>query len=298
VVNVADDVWMHGLRACPDIDTVLYALSGRQDPARGWGVSGDSFECMEALRRLGEDVWFNMGDRDLATHLLRTRLLGEGQTLAGVTARLATALGVPAPVLPATNDEVRTVIRTAGGEEIGYQEYLVQRRAADDVVDVRWDGLDSSRAAAPVLDAIETADLIIIGPSNPVASVLPILGIPGVREAIRASDARVVAVTPVVASVRITDEGEARRARSRAALLGALGLPHRPSSVAELYRDLVDTFVLDEADAALELKPIEAMGIDVTTARTLVHLDGPAPQLVPSLLKLAAAERTVSGVGA
>ncbi|HVW33361.1 MAG TPA: GTP cyclohydrolase II, partial [Acidimicrobiia bacterium] len=132
VVNVADDVWMHGLRVCPDIDTVLYALSGRQDPARGWGIGGDTFECMEALRRLGEDVWFNMGDRDLATHLLRTRLLNEGQNLADVTARLAAALGVGVGVLPATADEVRTVVRTAGGTERGYQEYLVERRAADE----------------------------------------------------------------------------------------------------------------------------------------------------------------------
>jgi LPPG:FO 2-phospho-L-lactate transferase len=298
VVNVADDVWMHGLRACPDIDTVLYALSGRQDPARGWGVSGDSFECMEALRRLGEDVWFNMGDRDLATHLLRTRLLGQGAGLADITARLATALGVPARVVPATGDEVRTVVRTAGGEELGYQEYLVQRRAADDVTEVRWDGLASSQVAAPVLDAIETADLIIIGPSNPVASVLPIVGIPGMREAIQASAARVVAVTPVVTAVGITDEGEARRARSRAALLGALGLAHRPLSVAELYRDLVDTFVIDEADGAAESGAIEALGIEVARARTLLHVDGPPSPLVPSLLAMAGSERSVSGVGA
>ncbi|HMC04849.1 MAG TPA: GTP cyclohydrolase II [Actinomycetota bacterium] len=298
VVNVADDVWMHGLRACPDIDTVLYALSGRQDPARGWGVSGDSFECMEALRRLGEDVWFNMGDRDLATHLLRTRLLGGGHGLAEVTARLATALGVPARVLPATGDEVRTVVRTADGSKLGYQEYLVQRRAADDVTDVRWEGLDASQAPTAVLDAIAAADLIILGPSNPVASVLPILGVRGVREAIRDSGAHVIAVTPVVASVRITDEGEARRARSRAALLGALGLPHRPSSVARLYQDLVDTFVLDEADAAEEQAAIEALGLEVLTARTLLHVEGAASQLVPSILDLAHRAPTVSGVGA
>jgi LPPG:FO 2-phospho-L-lactate transferase len=297
VVNVADDVWMHGLRACPDIDTVLYALSGRQDPARGWGVSGDSFECMEALRRLGEDVWFNMGDRDLATHLLRTRLLAEGHDLADVTTRLATALGVSACVLPATGDEVRTVVRTASGAEIGYQEYLVQGRAAAEVAAVRCDGLDSSRAPAPVLDAIAGAGLIIIGPSNPVASVLPILDVPGVRQAIRDSHARVVAVSPVVASVRITDEGEARRARSRAALLGAMGLPHRPSSVAALYRDLIDTFVLDEADAAEETEAVEALGIEVATARTLLHLGGPSSRLVPSLLELTRSE-SVSGVGA
>ncbi|HEY4409076.1 MAG TPA: GTP cyclohydrolase II [Acidimicrobiia bacterium] len=298
VVNVADDVWMHGLRACPDIDTVLYALSGWQDPARGWGVSGDSFECMESLRRLGEDVWFNMGDRDLATHLLRTRLLHEGQNLADVTARLAGALGVPARVLPATSDEVRTVIRTAGGAELGYQEYLVQRRAADAVTDVRWDGLPASQPGPSVIDAIEAADLIILGPSNPVASVLPILGVPGVREAIRDSAARVVAVTPVVTSVRITDEGEARRARSRAALLGALGLPHSPSSVAGLYRDLIDTFVIDEADAGPESAIIDALEIEVVTARTLLHVDGPVSGLVPALLDMVGPRSTVSGVSA
>ncbi|MDQ1517734.1 MAG: 2-phospho-L-lactate transferase [Actinomycetota bacterium] len=297
VVNVADDVWMHGLRACPDIDTVLYALSGRQDPVRGWGLTGDSFECMEALRRLGEDVWFHLGDRDLATHLLRSRLLAEGVGLTEITARLAGALGVPARVLPATDDEVRTVVRIAGGAEIGYQEFLVQRRAADDVVDVRWAGLDASRVGPEVLDAIGTADLVVLGPSNPVASMLPILGIPGVSDAIRASEARVVAVTPTVASVPISDEGEARRARSRAALLGARGLAHRASSVARLYAELIDAFVVDEADAA-ESDEIAALGVDVVVARTLLHVDGAASRLVPSLLELARREPTVSGVGA
>jgi LPPG:FO 2-phospho-L-lactate transferase len=298
VVNVADDVWMHGLRACPDIDTVIYALSGRQDPARGWGVSGDSFQCMEALRRLGEDVWFNMGDLDLATHLLRTRLLGEGVGLTDVTSRLAGAMTVPARILPATDDEVRTVIRTASGSEIGYQEFLVQRRAADEVVNVRWDGLEASHAGAHVIDAIHAADLVVLGPSNPVASVLPILGVPGVMEAIQSSGAPVVAVTPIVAAVRITDEGEARRARSRAALLGALGLPHRASSVARLYADLIDTFIVDEADVAEELEAIGDLGIDVIAARTLLHREGAASGLVPSLLELTRREPTVSGVGA
>jgi LPPG:FO 2-phospho-L-lactate transferase len=204
----------------------------------------------------------------------------------------------PARILPATDDEVRTVLRTASGAEIGYQEYLVQRRAADEVVNVRWDGLEASHAGAAVVDAMEGADLIVLGPSNPVASVLPILGVPGVMEAIRASGAPVVAVTPIVAAVRITDEGEARRARSRAALLGALGLPHRASSVARLYSDLIDTFVVDEADAAEEFDALGHLGIDVITARTLLHREGAASSLVPSLLELIRREPTVSGVGA
>jgi LPPG:FO 2-phospho-L-lactate transferase len=253
---------------------------------------------MEALRRLGEDVWFNMGDLDLATHLLRTRLLGEGVGLTEVTARLAGAMAVPARILPATDAEVRTVIRTAGGAEIGYQEFLVQRRAADEVVSVRWDGLEASHVGAGVVDAIQAADLIVLGPSNPVASVLPILGVPGLMEAIQSSAARVVAVTPIVAAVRITDEGEARRARSRAALLAALGLPHRASSVARLYADLIDTFIVDEADAAEELEAIGDLGIDVITARTLLHREGVDSRLVSSLLELTRPEPTVSGVGA
>ncbi|HVW32295.1 MAG TPA: 2-phospho-L-lactate transferase CofD family protein, partial [Acidimicrobiia bacterium] len=165
-----------------------------------------------------------------------------------------------------------------------------------EVVAVRWDGLAASHAPAAVLSAIEGADLIVIGPSNPVASVLPIIDVPGVRDAIRASRARVVAVTPVVTSVRITDEGEARRARSRSALLGALGLPHRPSSVATLYGDLIDTFVLDEADAD-ETGAIEALGIEVMAARTLLHVPGPGSGLVAALLARAPSA-AVSGVGA
>lgn len=298
VVNVADDVWMQGLRACPDIDTVIYALSGRQEPARGWGVSGDTFECMQALRQLGEDVWFNMGDRDLATHLVRSQLVRQGVPLADVTARLAAAMEVPARVLPVTNDEVRTVIRTAGGTELGYQEFLVQRRAADEVAEVRWDGLSASQPAEGVIDAIAGADLIVIGPSNPVASVLPILGVPGVSEAIRCSTAKVVAVTPVVASVPIGDEGEARRARSRSGLLAAYGLPHRASSVARLYADLIDVFVVDEADADEENGPIADLGVEVVTGRTLLHVDGDGSRLVSSLLETARRTPTVSGVGA
>jgi LPPG:FO 2-phospho-L-lactate transferase len=298
VVNVADDVWMHGLRACPDLDTVLYALSGRQDPARGWGVSGDTFECVQALRGLGEDVWFSLGDRDLATHLLRSQLLRQGVTLTDVTARLAGALAVPARVLPVSDDEIRTVIRTTGGTELGYQEFIVQRRAADEVAEVHWDGLPESRPVEAVIDAISAADLVVIAPSNPVASVLPILGVPGVSDAIRASAARVVAVTPVVASVPITDEGEARRARSRSALLAAFGVAHRASAVARLYADLIDVFVVDEADADEEIGPIAELGIEVVTSRTLLHLDGDTSGLVASVLEAARPTPTVSGVGA
>ncbi|HEV8623473.1 MAG TPA: 2-phospho-L-lactate transferase [Acidimicrobiia bacterium] len=268
VVNTAEDLWDHGLRVCPDLDTVLYALSGRQDVERGWGVAGESFRCMDQLRSLGEDIWFNLGDVDLATHLFRTGRLRMGTSLSAVTGELATALGVRARVMPMTDADVRTVVVTAAGERLPYQEFLVRRGARDAVASFRYEGIEGARPAPGVLEAIAEADLVVIGPSNPVASIGPILEVAGVREALVATRAPVVAVTPVVTGVPVTDPGEAGRARSRAALLRAIGREHRAASVAELYRAVADAFVVDEADAD-EVDPIAAMGLAVLVAPTL-----------------------------
>lgn len=295
VVNVADDLWAHGLRICPDIDTVLYALSDRQDPDRGWGVRDESFRCMDVLREYGKEIWFNLGDRDLATHLLRTELLHRGASVSDVTSALATAMRITTRVLPVTDDPIRTSVRLSSGQEIDYQEFLVKRGASEAVDAVYWHGLAEARPTDGLLDLIDGADLILVGPSNPMASVHPIVEVPGVRRAIAGSSARVIAVSPVVHAVVIGDEGERRRAASRAALLASLGLTHRASTVAAMYADFIDAFVVDEVDAADEVAAIAACGVRPIVASTLLHLpSGARSNLVATLIREAANERTPS----
>lgn len=175
VVNTADDVWRHGLRVCPDVDTNLYWLSGRADRERGWGLRDETFRCMDALRELGGDPWFALGDADLATHLLRTAWLRDGVGLAEVTDRLASAMSGGAAVLPVCEQEVGTEVRVERDGWIGYQDFLVRRGAGDPVLDARWAGVEASTPAPGVLEAIGGADLIVLGPSNPMASLLPVI---------------------------------------------------------------------------------------------------------------------------
>jgi LPPG:FO 2-phospho-L-lactate transferase len=274
VVNTGDDLWRHGLRICPDLDTNLYALSGLRDRERGWGVAGDTFRTMEQLRLLGEDAWFNLGDLDMATHLLRTGMLHDGARLSEVTARMAAALGVGVTLLPATDDEVATRVVTPAGE-LSFQEYFVQHRTEVEVVEVRYRGADDVRPAPGVLCAIEDADLVVLGPSNPVSSLGPILAVPGIREALEGrhlAGGTTAAVTPVVTGVPIVAEGEAHRARCRAAMMASRGLEHRAASVGEVLRGLANVFVLDRADAE-EVDAIEHLGYRVVLADTI--LDSP-----------------------
>jgi LPPG:FO 2-phospho-L-lactate transferase len=283
IVNTADDLWLHGLRICPDIDTTLYALSGEQDRERGWGRRGDSFRCMDALRDLDHAVWFNLGDLDLATHLLRTGWLADGAGLMEITRRLAAALGVGARVLPMTDDEVTTRIETAGGRLLHYEEFLVRWSAEPPVHRVRYDGLDLADPAPGMLCAINTADLVVLGPSNPVASLAPVLGLAGVREALQNVADRVVAVSPIVSRVPINDPSERRRAASRSALLASIGVPATAAGVAGLYRDLCRRYVIDEADAA-ERDAVRAVGLDPVAVPTLLHGGAPAARLIDALL--------------
>lgn len=271
VVNTGDDLWRHGLRICPDLDTNLYALSGLQDRERGWGVAGDSFRTMDQLRLLGVDAWFNLGDLDLATHLLRTSMLRDGASLSEVTARLGAALDLGVTLLPATDDEVATRVGTEVGE-LSFQEYFVQHQAADEVLGVRYEGSTIAEPAPGVLEAIAEADLMVLAPSNPLASLGPILAVAAIREALEVRQslgATTVAVTPVVAGVPIHAEGEARRARCRAAMMASIGLEHRASAVGEFLAGLADVFVVDRADSS-EVPALEAMGYRVVEADTIV----------------------------
>lgn len=261
IVNVADDAVFHGLHVSPDIDTVLYTLAGLVDPDQGWGVRGDTHAVQDALAALGRDTWFQLGDRDIATHIHRTALLRDGASLSDVTARLARALDLRVRVLPATDMRERTMVRTADGW-IEFQEYFVRRRQQDTVHEVRFDGDDAAIAPAPgVLDAIVNAGVVVVAPSNPIVSIGPILAVAGVREALRTTRAPVVAVSPIVGGAAI--KGPA------AAMLASLGHEVSAAGVARLYADFLDVMVIDERDAALA-RAVEHAGPRAAVAPTLM----------------------------
>lgn len=283
VVNTGDDLWMHGLRICPDLDTTLYALSGRQDADRGWGVHGESWRCMDTLRELGQQVWFNLGDTDLATHLLRTGLLRAGAGLAAVTAQLAAAMGVAEQVLPMTEDDVATRVEIPGGRFLHYEEFLVRHGAMPSVQRVIYDGAVQATPAPGVLDALREADLVVLAPSNPLASVAPVLAVPGIRAALRRRGVEIVAVTPIVSRVPIADPGEERRAVSRAALLATVGVPPTAAGVAGLYRDLARRFVLDASDAD-QVDAVASLGVEPVVVPTLLHRGADPTDLVAAVL--------------
>ncbi len=282
VVNTGDDLWRYGLRVCPDLDTNMYALAGMQDRARGWGVAGDTFRAMGQLKVLGDDPWFNLGDLDLAMHLRRSAALHDGKSLTAFTAEVAEALGVAATVLPMTDSEVETRITTPGGEH-SFEEYFVRDAANESIDAVAYRGIGSAAPTKEVLDAIGGADLVVIGPSNPVSSIGPILALPGVREAVRARPC--VAVTPVVSGLEIIDEGESRRARSREMQLRSVGLAHDASSVASLYREIADAFVFDSADED-QAEPIASLGLIALAAPTIIVEQQAADDLAATVCAL------------
>jgi LPPG:FO 2-phospho-L-lactate transferase len=238
VVNVGDDEEILGLHVSPDLDTVLYTLAGLLDEERGWGVRDETYGALEAAGRLGGETWFTLGDRDIGLHLVRTRLLRDGVPLSAVTARLAEALGVGVRLLAATDDPLRTRVLTPDGE-LAFQEWFVGRRHADPVTGVRFEGSEAARAAPGVLEAVGAAELVFLGPSNPFVSVLPILAVAGIREALAGK--RVVAVSPLVA-------GKALRG-PLAAMLESLGYAPGVRGIAEVYADLGPELLVDPADA-------------------------------------------------
>ena len=264
IVNTGDDGEFFGLYVCPDLDIVTYALAGLVDEARGWGFRGDSFHCLEALGRLGGETWFHLGDRDLATHIHRTSLLRRGHGLSRAAADIAGRLGVRVGLLPVTDDRVPTIVETDAGV-LGFQEYLVKRGARDRVKAVRFRGIEKARPAPGVLDALEQAEAIMIAPSNPIGSTDPILSLPGVREAVRASPAPVVAVSPVVAGRVFQPPADG--------MLAGLGHEVSARGVARLYAFFADAFVLDEQDAA-QAEDVAALGLRPVVTNTVMA--GPA----------------------
>ena len=285
-VNTGEDLWIHGLRVCPDVDTVLYALSGRQDTERGWGVRNETWRCMQALGEIGGQQWFNLGDRDLAVHLYRTGRLREGDRLSEITSDLAHSFGIGCRVLPATDAEITTRVVTADGRDLHYQQFLVREHANPQVTRTYLRGPALAEPTTGLLADITSADLVVIGPSNPVASLGPILRLAGMRETLSGARERTVAVTPIVDAVPITDPGEQARARSRTRLLTAVGLAPTPAGVAAFYTDVAATFILDRADLA-QLSAVEKEQVLVIALDTLLHRGVDPEPLIATLVAAA-----------
>jgi LPPG:FO 2-phospho-L-lactate transferase len=266
VVNTGDDTWLHGLRICPDLDTVAYTLAGAVNPETGWGLAGETWQAMAALRAYDPTrAWFNLGDLDLGTHLFRTGRLAEGASLADVTREIADRWGLGLRLLPMTESEVATRVTVEGEGEIGFQDYFVGRRHAVPVTAVRFSGVENALAADGVLEAIAGATRVVIAPSNPIVSIGPILAVTGVATVLARRRDDVVAISPIVAGAAL--KGPADR------LLTELGHEASVVGVARLYRDVAGTLVVDTADAHLA-PAVEAEGVRCVVAPTIMH--GPA----------------------
>ena len=286
IVNTGDDFDHYGLRICPDLDTVLYTLAGLANERTGWGVADDTSAALDMLRRYGEEAWFWLGDRDLATSLVRTTRLRAGEPLSAVTRALAQAVGVRVRLLPMSDTPVATIIQTPDGE-LAFQDYFVRRRHQDVVVGVRFEGTEAAAATPEVLAALGQAQAIIVCPSNPLLSIEPILRVGGLRSALDAATAPVVAVSPIVGGQAL--KGPADR------ILEAQGFDVSPLGVARWYGKLLDGLVLDELDAALA-PAIAALGIQPLVTQTIMRDHADRARLARETLGFAAS--LIDGPGA
>jgi LPPG:FO 2-phospho-L-lactate transferase len=282
VVNTADDVTLHGLHVSPDIDSVIYWLAGVADRDRGWGRAGESFRTMDALKQLGGETWFGLGDSDLATHLLRTDLLRAGRSLSEATELLARRLGVASRILPMSNEPVTTRIDAVDDSgravDLHFQEYWVARGAADEVKDVRYFGAEQARPAPGVVDAIRGAEAVIVCPSNPVASIGPILSVPGIADELRDRRDRAVGISPIVGGAPL--RGMADR------LMPAVGMELSAFGAAAAYRGLLGSFIIDERDGSLADRIRSELGIRVGVVDTIMVDDAVAESVARAALTL------------
>jgi LPPG:FO 2-phospho-L-lactate transferase len=260
IVNTGDDIELFGLHISPDVDIVTYTLAGIVDEEKGWGVRGDTFRCLEMLKKTGLDTWFGLGDRDLATHLYRTQRLKQGITLAQITHEICDVLDLKIKVLPMSNDRFETRVRTSEGS-MHFEEYFVKKQAKDEVLGIEFAGAATAKPAPEVLDAILDAERVVVCPSNPIVSIGTILAVNDVRDALKRTEARVVAVSPIVAGLPL--KGPADK------MLRSLGVEVSAFGVAELYSDFLDAFIIDTKDAS-EKGRIEKLGVDVTVTNTIM----------------------------
>lgn len=276
IVNTADDFEHLGLTISPDIDTVLYTLGGRADPERGWGRAGESWRFLSALGELGGETWFQLGDQDLALHVLRTQALRAGRTLTTIVGEAARRFDIRSTILPMSDNSVRTIVETLEGD-FAFQRYFVERRCAPEVLGIRFDGASEARASAEVHEALTAPGLraIVICPSNPYLSIDPILATPNVRDWVEAAQAPVVAVSPIIGGAAI--KGPTTK------IMRELGAPATSQTIAQHYRGLIDGLVIDEADAAERNLP----EIAVKVTRTLMQNDTDRDRLAAEAITFA-----------
>jgi LPPG:FO 2-phospho-L-lactate transferase len=283
IVNTGDDLELHGLLICPDLDTVMYTLAGLANPDTGWGVASDTWSGAAMLERFGAETWFRLGDADLATHVERTRRMRTGQRLTEVSAALAASLGVPAALLPMTDEPVRTQVATADGW-LDFQDYFVRRAHRDEVRAIRYTGIDAARATSEVLGAIEAADLIVFAPSNPFVSIGTILAVPSLRDALLNAAVPIVAVSPIVAGAALRGPADAMLV----SLQGEASALAVARHYATEHPGLVDDLVIDTADADAA-EAIKALGVRAHVAPTVMRTDADRQQLAATILALGVA---------
>lgn len=263
IVNTGDDLEWWGLHVSPDIDSVSYSLGGVLSVERGWGFEGDTFECLARMRALGANAWFQLGDRDLATHLRRTQLLAEGKTLSQATGEITRSLGIGSKILPMADERVETRVITDRGE-LSFQEFFVRERWQVPVQGVWFSGAENARPAPGLIEILYAATSIFIAPSNPITSIGPILAVPGIRDALRQTPGNVVAISPIIGEKAVNGPaGE---------LMKSAGLPVSCAGVAEAYKDFLDVLVMDDADRQ-RTGDVEAIGVHARVAPTMMYSD-------------------------
>jgi len=277
IVNTGDDLQWWGLYVSPDLDSITYMLAGKLSQERGWGVKGDTFYCLQAMGQLGQPIWFHTGDRDVATHILRSKLMADGKTLSEVTAEMAGRLGIKARILPMSNSRVETRVGTPIGE-LSFQEYFVERWYQDPVESIRYAGASDAEPAPGVIDAIRGSEAVILAPSNPVSSIAPIMAVPGIREALRESGARIAAVSPIVAGAAVSGPA--------GILMQAQGFPVSIAGVAEFYHDFLDLLVVDSKDRKMAGE-LQKSGMRVHATQTLMRTSEDRVALAKAVLQLA-----------
>ena len=276
IANVADNIWLHGLYICPDIDTVTYGLSGILDKSRGWGVIDDSFVFMEQMNKLGQDYWFKIGDKDLAFHTIRTHFINEGKSLSWITEWIRKRLSISTVILPASDQHFETRIETSLGD-MHIQEYWVKNHAELDILNIRYEGIEQADPNLNTLEAIRNSDMIVIAPGNPISSIGPVTSIPSIRKELAARKNKVIAVSPIIGNQALS--GPASK------YLQAMGIESSPAGIASLYSDISSNLVISEADTKYE-NEIQSHGVDVFKTNIIMENEQDEIKLSNQLLKL------------
>ena len=276
IANVADNIWLHGLYICPDIDTVTYGLSGILDKSRGWGVIDDSFVFMEQMNKLGQDYWFKIGDKDLALHTIRTRFINEGKSLSWITEWIRKRLSISTVILPASDQHFETRIETSVGE-MHIQEYWVKNHAELDILNIRYEGIEQADPNLNALEAIRNSDMTVIAPGNPISSIGPVTSIPSIRKELASRKNKVIAVSPIIGNQALS--GPASK------YLQAMGIECSPAGIASLYSDISSNLVISEADTKYE-NEIQSHGVDVFKTNIIMENEQDEIKLSNQLLKL------------